>query len=59
MGHPCMILSDIGAEGMTGRGTWVFRGYLKSDPDRTQVVIKDTWIATGKIQFSDISSQTW
>jgi len=33
---------------MTGRGTWVFKGYLKSDPDRRQVVIKDTWRDSGR-----------
>ena len=38
-------LADFGAEAMEGRATRVFKGYLKRDPDKTSVVIKDTWRA--------------
>jgi len=39
------IIADFGAEPMEGRGTRVFEGYRKGDPDKTPVVIKDTWRA--------------
>jgi len=39
------IIADFGAEPMEGRGTRVFEGYRKGDPDKIPVVIKDTWRA--------------
>ena len=42
------ILADFGAKPMEGRGTRVFTGYRKGDPDKTPVVIKDTWRASDR-----------
>ena len=39
------ILADFGAKPMEGKGTRVFTGYRKGDPDKAPVVIKDTWRA--------------
>jgi len=41
-------LADFGAEAMRGRGTRVFKGYCKGDPDKTPVAIKDTWRASDR-----------
>ena len=37
------IIAEFGAKAMIGRATRVFKGYLKGDPDKTPVAIKDTW----------------
>ena len=42
------IIADFGAEAMRGRGTRVFKGYRKGDPDKTPVAIKDTWRASDR-----------
>ena len=37
------IIADYGAEAMVGRSTRVFKAYREDDPDKTPVVIKDSW----------------